>query len=738
MTDALRLAELGWHLCPMESGTKNPGSILGKDWPAKCSNDPQVIASWPQGCNLGVLLGSKSGLIDLEFDSETGEQLIDSWLEDCGHPQTPSYRSAKSVHRLFRWEEKFSFEKKAFGRLGVEFRFGNDAAQSVIPPSVHESGAVYQWLEGLSPWEVEIAPLPDLVYRQYLALRASEEKATAKACPVDPRYTAGDSLLTKARNYIEETHTWEAILAGDGWKLARNRGEAQDWWRPGKTRGSISGTVNFGGSKTLRIFSTSTALKGESSYDKFAYLCATQFNDDPVKAAFGLCPEDVLGRKAISPVDISAFYREDSEPPDAAEFLEAMIPQDGLIRWVYEFYRNVSQFPSPVMGMATALSFCETIFGRRIRSQTDLRTNDYNVVMAPTGSGKEACETTIVKLFAAAGYDMSHPPDVQSGNGLLAMIADKPCGIWVCDEFGKTLEALLDRRANPHLKQIGTHLLKLYGKAATVYGGAAHAAGSKNRVDQPHLCLLGLTTPKVFSSITADQVDDGLFGRLAFFVCQDRPKMVISTATAPPDYLVTQVKRWIEWAPRGEGNLEGPSPAILKMTAPAFSRWTEHSEKIRERMDCEGELRAGVWCRVAARTMKLAMVHRAARLRDDPATIDWLFLQIEAEDVEWAIALSNFLARTSCNLLLDDVIDEQQHHAQKKILSAITALGEITQREINRRHQKITSAQFMAAAKSLEASGLIEIETQKPDKGGRVKIVYKKRKTEDDNRLTIA
>ena len=141
-TNALQLANLGWHLCPMTSGTKNPGSILGNDWPSKCTNDPEHITKWPAGCNVGVLLGSRSGLIDLEFDSETGEQLIESWLEDCGNPPTPSYRSAKSVHRLFRWEEKFSLEKKAFGRLGVEFRFGNDAAQSVIPPSVHESGAV--------------------------------------------------------------------------------------------------------------------------------------------------------------------------------------------------------------------------------------------------------------------------------------------------------------------------------------------------------------------------------------------------------------------------------------------------------------------------------------------------------------------------------------------------------------------------------------------------------------------
>ncbi|NQW26205.1 MAG: bifunctional DNA primase/polymerase [Cryomorphaceae bacterium] len=734
MTTPVSLAALGWFLCPMESGSKNPGSILGTNWPAKCSNDPDVISAWPQGCNFGVLLGSKSGLIDLEFDSETGEQLIESWLEDCGNPPTPSYRSAKSVHRLFKWEEKFSFEKKAFGRLGVEFRFGNDAAQSVIPPSIHESGAVYEWLEGLSPDDVEVAPLPDLIYKQYLTLRASEEKQTAKASPVDPRYTSGDSLLTKARNHVEETHSWESILALEGWKFARNRGEAQDWWRPGKTRGSISGTVNFGGSKTLRVFTSSTSLKAESSYDKFAYLCLTQHNDDPVKAAFALCPESVLGRQQISAVDLSAFYGEEAETPNAHEFLEAMLPQDGLIRWVAEYYRTVSQFPSPVMAMATAISFCQTIFGRRLKSQTNLRLNDYNVVMAPTGAGKEACETTIIGLFEATGYDLMHPPDVQSGNGFLSMVAEKPCGIWVCDEFGKMLESLLEKRANPHLRQIGTHLLKIYGKSRSIYGGAAHAAGSKHRISQPHLCLLGLTTPKVFSTITADQVDDGLFGRLAFFVCQDRPKMQICIPEDPPDYLVNQIKKWIEWAPMAAGNLaNNPDPQTLAMDAGSFERWTEHGKEIRDKMDSEGEMRAGVWCRTAARTMLLALTHRAARMRDDPGTIDWQFIRVEQDDIEWAILMSNFLTRTSCNLLLDDVVDEQQSAAQRKILAALGSLGEISHRKICRRHEKITSAQFSAAAIALQSSGVIEIETVIPARGGRGTVVYRKPKTEPAN-----
>lgn len=724
MMDA-RLLSTGWFLCPMESGSKNPGSILGKDWPSKCTNDPAVIAEWPDGCNIGVLLGSKSGVIDLEFDDDNGEMLVEAWMEDCGHPRTPTYKSAKSVHRLFQWEDRFELEGAKFGMMGVEFRFGQNAAQSVIPPSVHESGAKYEWI--IPPWECDIAPLPELVFRQFMNMKQTQEKRVAKAATVDSRYTSGDSLLTKARNWIEQESTWESILMRDGWTFCRNRQEAQDWWRPGKKRGSISGTVNFGGSKTLRVFSTSApGLKPESSYDKFAYLCATQFNDDPVRAAFGLVPEVILGRKQQVELPLPACFDDQDDSMDASEFYEAIMPQDGLIRWVYEYYKVVSQFPSPVMGMATALSFCETIFGRRITSQTDLRTNDYNVVMAPTGSGKEACEATIQKLFAATGFDLTHPPDVQSGNGLLAMINVKPCGIWVCDEFGKTLESLLDKRSNQHLKQIATHLLKLYGKASTNYGGAAHSAGAKNKTLQPHLCVLGLTTPKVFSTITADQVDDGLFGRLAFFVCQDRPKMVISPQEPPSEVLVEQVKRWIQWDPKAGNIAEAPGPALLQMTAEAFERWTDHSGKIREKMDSEGELRAGVWCRTAARTMKLAMVHRAARLREDPSTTEWGLIKIEKQDIEWAVLLSNFLTRTSCNLLLEDVVDNQQAAAMDKILKFLRDNESIEARKLYRACQKFTAAQFQASANVLEKLGMIQIERIKPMTGGHTKVVYRK------------
>ena len=112
--------------------------------------------------------------------------------------------------------------------------------------------------------------------------------------------------------------------------------------------------------------------------------------------------------------------------------------------------------------------------------------------------------------------------------------------------------------------------------------------------------------------------------------------------------------------------------------------------------------------------------------------MDWQFIHIENEDIDWGVAMSNFLARTSCNLLLDDVVDEQQTKAQEKIMTALRHSDEVVARNLGRAHQKITSAQFRAAARSLEAAGVIEVEIIKPTKGGREKVVYKKKQTLSD------
>lgn len=733
-TEALFLASLGWKLVPMLSGTKNPGNILGAGWQHQCSSDPAQISRWLMqnpDCNLGVLLGPSSGIIDVEYDSEQGEQILEEYCEGI---VTCAYRSAKSVHRLFQYDERFEPEGAKFGAFGTEWRFGQDSAQSVIPPSLHETGARYQWLPGLSPREVQPIRLPDSLWNLLLNLKKTEEAKLAKRPEnqVPARYYTGDSLLNKARKFVEETYSWEVILSGDGWTFCRNRSGAQDWWRPGKTKGSISGTVNYGGSGTIRIFSTSCSpLKEESSYDKFAYLCITKYQDDPVQAARDLLPDDILHAKPVDekPVDLSGILgTERSDDFDDEEFCRESVPESGLLKEIYDFYCMTAHRKSDVMGLAVAVSLCQTIFGRRVSSHTGMRTNDYNVIMAPTSSGKEACESTIASILMAAdpGRMPMIPPDVQSGNGLLKAIATMKYGIWVCDEFGKTLEAVLDRKGNnAHAKQIGTHLLKLYGKSNGIYGGAAHADGVRNQIIEPHLCVLGLTTGQVFESIDSRQIQDGLFGRLAFWPVQNRPKRRTAKTQPVSESLSGKVRCWIQWEPTSF-NPEYPDARILEMTGEALQRWEHHADAIDEKMQHENESRAAIWGRVAARAMKLALVSRCSRIASDPLHLDWQFVKLELCDVNWGIRIANWLARIACGLIRENVVDVQAQRAQTVLVEALKAAGgEIDRTTIMREFRSISGPEFTAAAETLANRGLIEI-CEVPTRG-RKRVVYRVR-----------
>lgn len=709
--DVLTLANLGWRLIAIERGSKHPGSIVGSNWPAHATSDHAKIKTWQAaGYNFGVLLGPSSGIIDLEYDSEEGREIIES---ACAGIETLSYRSAKSVHRLFAYDGRFELERSKFGWRGTEWRWGQDAAQSVIPPSVHESGVAYEWLTLAPP-----ARLPDSLWALYQQLRLEQESSKAKQQASEPARDYGcDTWVNSARTEVEKT-SWSVILESRGWQLVRQRGEAQDWRRPGKKSGSLSATTNYGGSGRLAVFSTNCQpLEADLSYDKFGFVCAVDFKDDPIAAARTICPPP-----AILEIDWEALAaKSEAEEIDDEDFCQAIIPASGLLRDVYQYYGQKAYRRSHVMGLAVAVSVCETLFGRRIRSHTDLRTNDYNLILATTGSGKEACESTVASILDAASDTAMIPPDVQSGNGLMKAICMRPASIWLCDEFGKILQAVLDKRGNQMLKNIGTHLLKLYGKSAGIYGGAAHSDGVRNRIVQPCLTVLGLSTSStVFESITHDQVADGLIGRIAFWPVQQRPEPRDDlTIVTPSEELTARVKSWLDWMPVSSS--DHPMPATLAMADAAKHRWSQHARDINSRMDSESELRAAIWSRVAARTMKLAMVHRAARLETEPARTNWDFVLVELEDVEWAVSLSNWLARIACGLVSQNVYDKSILKAKEVILKALEVQDEVGKRELLRACRSLTAGDIQSAADELG------LETTKSTTKGRARVVFRRR-----------
>ena len=153
MKDLATLAAAGCRFVRLARGEKRP---LGAAWQTKWTGDIEQVQQWLRsGSNVGLLLGPASGVIDVEYDTPGGrEQLAALGLLDI---PTPTWRSARGEHRLFRWEAWMP--TAAVVHLDdLELRIGGRAAQSVLPPSRHPSGSVYEWI--VRPGDVPVAAFP--------------------------------------------------------------------------------------------------------------------------------------------------------------------------------------------------------------------------------------------------------------------------------------------------------------------------------------------------------------------------------------------------------------------------------------------------------------------------------------------------------------------------------------------------------------------------------------------------
>lgn len=135
----------------------------GEAWQLSATSDEETITDWFDGrkpVNIGLLLGPGSGVVDVELD---GDDAKSAWAAlGLGEVWTPTYTAGRGPHRLFKWDE--GLPATAVRKVnGIEVRIGNGgmAAQSVIPPSIHHTGKLYEWVEGMSPEDVELQPLPE-------------------------------------------------------------------------------------------------------------------------------------------------------------------------------------------------------------------------------------------------------------------------------------------------------------------------------------------------------------------------------------------------------------------------------------------------------------------------------------------------------------------------------------------------------------------------------------------------
>ncbi len=136
-------SSVGMKIIPVYLGSKVP---VGKSWNLDWNKDKCREMVKTENFNIGILLGE---IVDVEGDTPQANDLLTQMIGSIPHPM---YRSNRSIHHLFQSPDP---ELTAVHFHDIEFR--GMLHQSVLPPSVHESGVEYCWLRGT---KFPIPPMP--------------------------------------------------------------------------------------------------------------------------------------------------------------------------------------------------------------------------------------------------------------------------------------------------------------------------------------------------------------------------------------------------------------------------------------------------------------------------------------------------------------------------------------------------------------------------------------------------
>ena len=118
--------------------------------------------------NVGIALGPVSGLIRIDVDGAKGAELLQQ--KSGGElPSTLEFTSGGSgLGLLYSISEGCTLKTTSDKGDGEhqELRFQAKGAQTVLPPSIHPDGRVYQWKLGHSPDDMAAAPAPEWLIRE--------------------------------------------------------------------------------------------------------------------------------------------------------------------------------------------------------------------------------------------------------------------------------------------------------------------------------------------------------------------------------------------------------------------------------------------------------------------------------------------------------------------------------------------------------------------------------------------
>jgi hypothetical protein len=235
----------------------------------------------------------------------------------------------------------------------------------------------------------------------------------------------------------------------------------------------------------------------------------------------------------------------------------------------------------------------------------------WTIVLAGSGVGKSFA---VNQLRARSGADVPLFPDASSSARYLDNLESHNRTWWVRDEFGQFLRNI----------ELQTHMAEMRDYLLRTYDGTEIERNTKQnsqRIDEPALCLLGLTVDETWSRcVPADAMLDGFAQRFNFVM--STPRLDGTKNEALYDLSPWHDRLHAQW----DAIAQLPLAPVYAVGDDAVAAYKEAFRRLR--VEVGGQIPMSFFRRSAFSMVRYALVYHLVLMKTTPV--------LDAQDIGWA------------------------------------------------------------------------------------------------------
>ncbi len=696
---ALAYAAEGVPVFPCRETSKRPYTTHGfKEATTDAEQIRRWWAKWP-GAMIGMPTGAASGVWALDIDDPGAFEPACPFTL----PATRRSDTGKGYHLHFAYREEIrNAQRPGNGGAwpipelpGAEVR--GEGGYIILPPSRHPSGRLYRWANDNQP-----ASAPAELVAIVTAPRGKGKRpsiASASTAPIS-------NAAAPPRPPVDEHPYALAALEGEceAIRCATDGGQEATLNRAGLKIGHfVGGGVLRHETARARLIAAGLQMPSHNPADPWTPEIIMAKVDRALRDGMAepkgvpdASPEPLRFDRATLTAGGRAHNADMQEMLAQAATVKSAAQADrlgegfdwraglgdGALAQFVDYAERTAPSPQPFLALGAALSAFGALAGRRYKSPTGIRSNIYVIGLCDSGGGKDHALGCIQDLFAEAGLtNKLGGSRIASGQAMITDITRAGNLIYPLDELGFMLNRANGRNSSTHDRLIVDNLTELYSRATKVFLGTSYADQSekpRQPIDQPCLCLFGITTPQSFwGSFSSSNVIDGSLSRMLVIESENHfpdPNLDLGEDEMPPA-LIEAAKAVNAGAeghitfPLGEGPQQKPSPYLVPFaTRDADERFKEiRLEQIEMLRRNQGSNKTSAIARLAENAMKIALIKAVS---DNPARP-----AITVEALNWGRGLAGSSVDRLLDAIRNKVADTDEERNRNKALQIIRDAG---------------------------------------------------------------